>query len=139
MPEITRNPVMTAPTRDTHTTWQTNNPIIPEGVLCITKNRLYEGSVEYFVGDGIKTYTELDKFGCTGYNGITTDAKNAPTGVAGLDANAKIAKAQLPDAAVTDTDLTSALAGYQPAISILTAEPSASNLDEGEIAFVVEA
>ena len=166
MPEITRNAVMTAPTRDTHALWTVNNPIIPEGVLCITKDRLYEGSVEYFVGDGVKTYNELDKFGCTGYGCVTEEAFE--TTLASYATKAELGsyatKAELTGTYATKAELTGTyatkaelgsyatkaeltgtyatkaeLGNYQPAISVLTAEPSASALDEGEIAFVVEA
>lgn len=64
MTELIRNAAMTAPTRDTHTNWSTHDPILPEGVFAITKDRRYAGSVEYFIGDGFSTYSELPKFGC---------------------------------------------------------------------------
>ncbi|WP_307755764.1 hypothetical protein [uncultured Cloacibacillus sp.] len=54
---------MTAPTRDTHANWTTNNPVLPEGVLGIVKDRRYSGSVEYIVGDGVTAYSALKKFG----------------------------------------------------------------------------
>ena len=63
MTEHTRTAVMTAPTRDTHTNWAANNPILPEGVLGVVFSRLYSGSVEFFVGDGTHTYAELEKSG----------------------------------------------------------------------------
>ena len=60
----TRESKMIAPTRDAHTNWTVNNPILPEGVFAITKGRLHAESVEYFIGDGTHTYNELAKFGC---------------------------------------------------------------------------
>lgn len=63
MAEHTRTAVMTAPTRDTHVNWTANNPILPEGVLGVVFSRLYNGSVEFFVGDGTHTYAELEKSG----------------------------------------------------------------------------
>ena len=48
-----------APTRDTATAWAENDPILPEGVLALVKDRLFEGSVEYIIGDGESKYSEL--------------------------------------------------------------------------------
>ena len=48
-----------APTRDTYENWVAHNPIIPEGVLCLVKDRLFNGSLEYLIGDGKSTFTEL--------------------------------------------------------------------------------
>ena len=48
-----------APTRDTDTAWTENDPIVPEGVLCLVKDRLFDGSLEYFIGDGESKYSEL--------------------------------------------------------------------------------
>lgn len=48
-----------APTRDTATAWSENDPLVPEGVLCLVKDRLFEGSLEYFIGDGEHKYSEL--------------------------------------------------------------------------------
>jgi len=48
-----------APTRHEHDEWAANNPILPEGVLGLVKDRLFEGSVEYIIGDGEHTYSEL--------------------------------------------------------------------------------
>ncbi len=56
----------TAPTRGTHTQWlaaETAGKIVPEGVLCISKDRLYSGSIEYFMGDGVNGYSKLSKQG----------------------------------------------------------------------------
>lgn len=51
------------------------------------------------------------------------------------DAQTYATKTELEGTYATKTELED----YQPAISILTAEPSAGSLAEGEIAFVVEA
>lgn len=48
-----------APTRHEHDKWAANNPILSEGVLGLVKDRLFEGSVEYIIGDGEHTYSEL--------------------------------------------------------------------------------
>lgn len=64
MTTYTRDNKLIAPTRDTHTNWSTNNPVLPEGVLAITTDRLYAGSVEYFIGDGTSAYSALKK--CAG-------------------------------------------------------------------------
>ena len=48
-----------APTRDTHANWTLHNPVLPEGVLGAVKDRLWSGSLEFVMGDGISTYTEL--------------------------------------------------------------------------------
>ncbi|KEJ93453.1 hypothetical protein [Synergistes jonesii] len=71
----TRTAAMTAPTRDTHANWTANNPIVPEGVLCITKDRNYAGSTEYFIGDGVNVYNNLMKFG------VSPDSINAVTSI----------------------------------------------------------
>ena len=149
MPEQTREYKMLAPTRDTHSAWTANDPIIPEGVLCIVKGRLYAGSVEYFIGDGTSKYSELAKFGCiqtedgkipiehipsipasklTGTitasqlaeTYVKTSEKGAANGVATLGSDGKIPVSQTPS-------------------KILTAEPDADDLAEGEVAYGVEA
>lgn len=184
MADQTRTPQMIAPTRDTHGTWTVNNPIMPEGVLCVTKDRQYPGSVEYFMGDGTHTYTELAKFGCFkgadekipiddlpvgaagGVAGLDANKKvpaaNLPigeaSGIAGLDADKKIKAADLPkitaamlaetyiktDAknaagGVAGLDASGKLAVTQLPTKILTAEPTAADLAENEVAYVVEA
>ena len=50
-----------APTRDTHANWTLHNPVLPEGVIGAVKDRLWSGSLEFVMGDGISTYTELPK------------------------------------------------------------------------------
>ena len=162
MPEQTREYKMLAPTRDTHSAWTANDPIIPEGVLCIVKGRLYAGSVEYFIGDGVHTYNELQKFGCTTDGDgkilieqlpssvLTSTSKNTANGIAGLDANGKIQMAQLPSNILTTThrgaangvaslDSSAKIPISQIPTKILTAEPDAGDLAEGEVAYVVEA
>lgn len=52
-----------APTRDTHANWTLNNPVLPDGVMGIVKDRLYTGSLEFFLGDGETAYTGLPKSG----------------------------------------------------------------------------
>lgn len=54
-----RDTHLIAPTRDTYTNWVEHNPIIPEGVFCLVKDRLFDGSLEYLIGDGTRTFTEL--------------------------------------------------------------------------------
>ncbi len=48
-----------APTRDTDTAWTENDPIVPEGVQCLVKDKLFDGSLQYFIGDGESKYSEL--------------------------------------------------------------------------------
>lgn len=162
MPEQTRTAAMTAPTRDIHASWAANNPILPEGVFAITKNRLYTGSVEFFIGDGVHTYNELQKFGCTTDGDgkilieqlpssvLTSTSKNTANGIAGLDATGKIQMAQLPSNILTTThrgaangvaslDGSAKIPVSQIPTKILTAEPDADDLAEGEVAYVVEA
>lgn len=52
-----------APSRGTHTYWTDKDPVIFEGVIGLTKDRLFPGSLEYFVGDGTHKYSELHKYG----------------------------------------------------------------------------
>lgn len=73
MTEPVREPKLIAPTRHIHAIWESNNPVVPEGVLCITKDRLYTGSVEYFIGDGTNPYTMLPKFGMNSQEGTASD------------------------------------------------------------------
>lgn len=73
MTEPVREPKLIAPTRHIHAIWESNNPVVPEGVLCITKDRLYTGSVEYFIGDGTNPYTLLPKFGMNSQEGTASD------------------------------------------------------------------
>ncbi|MBQ2470477.1 MAG: hypothetical protein II514_04765 [Ruminococcus sp.] len=59
---IQRETRLLAPTRDEYTDWVTNNPIVPEGVLCMVKDRLFEGSLEYFIGDGVNEFTDMTTY-----------------------------------------------------------------------------
>lgn len=52
-----------APSRGTHTYWADKDPVIFEGVIGLTKDRLFPGSLEYFIGDGTHRYSELPKYG----------------------------------------------------------------------------
>lgn len=61
MTGMIRQPLLTAPTRDMHANWAANNPILPEGVLAMTKGRLGTGSLEALLGDGVSAYDALDK------------------------------------------------------------------------------
>ena len=63
MTTLTRENKLTAPTRNSHVAWTVTNPVVPEGVLIIVKDRLYVGSVEYAIGDGVSNYNALRKFG----------------------------------------------------------------------------
>lgn len=59
-----RVPRLLAPTRAAHSDWMARNDnlIIPDGVLCLTLDRLFNGSMEYFIGDGIHKYEDLPKY-----------------------------------------------------------------------------
>jgi len=46
-----------------HADWSSYEGIIPANALCITVGRLSPGQAEYFVGDGVHRYADLDKFG----------------------------------------------------------------------------
>lgn len=46
-----------APTRHEYEYWVANDPVIPEGVICIVKDRLFEGSREYIISN-----SDTDKF-----------------------------------------------------------------------------
>ena len=35
-----------APTRDTHANWELNNPVLPDGVMGIVKDRLFAGTLK---------------------------------------------------------------------------------------------
>ena len=87
-----RIPRLLAPSRDTHTNWNTKDPIIPEGVYGITFDRLFDGSAEYFIGDGIHKYSELTKYG-----GAEASATSKANTLVLRDGNGKIDKASLPN------------------------------------------
>lgn len=65
--------------------------------MCFTYDRLFNGSIEYFVGDGTKRYSQLPKFA-----GATMSATSvANTGVL-RDGNGKIDRVSLPVATATE-------------------------------------
>lgn len=128
---------MIAPSRDTHTNWNDKDPVILEGVLGFTKNRIFDGSLEYFVGDGVHRYSELPKYGGAE---ASTSKKNYTLVL--RDGNGKIDSASLPDATPTsagavkasttvapDTvvkaDSNGSLDGWRTAISNAIADPNA--------------
>ncbi len=92
LPETHRVQRLIAPSRDTHTNWNDKDPIIKEGVLGYTKDRLFNGSLEYFIGDGVHKYSELTKYAAA----EASTSKKANTLVLRND-NGKIDKASLPD------------------------------------------
>lgn len=96
---ITRIVKGTAPVRDTHTNWNSNNPTIPEGLWCCVYDRIYSGSAEWFVGrlnNGIEmTYRELVTANFI-YNFNYKDDKGQRNGLASLDSRTKIPIAQIP-------------------------------------------
>ena len=84
---------MIAPSRDTHNNWNDKDPVILEGVLGFTKDRLFSGSLEYFVGDGIHKYSELPKYG--GAEASSTKKNNT---LVLRDGSGKIDSDSLPEA-----------------------------------------
>ena len=92
LPETHRVQRLIAPSRDTHTNWNDKDPVIKEGVLGFTKDRLFNGSLEHFIGDGVHKYSELPKYG----GAEASSSKKANTLVL-RDASGKIDKASLPD------------------------------------------
>ena len=70
-----------APTRDTHANWELNNPVLPDGVMGIVKDRLFAGSLEIVIGDGETAYTNLPKSGLKVYT--STPQKATAAGSAG--------------------------------------------------------
>ena len=56
---VQRETRLLAPTRHEYSEWHDRDPLVPEGVLCLVKDRLFEGSLEYFIGDGTHTFNEL--------------------------------------------------------------------------------
>lgn len=70
-----------APTRDTHANWEFNNPVLPDGVMGIVKDRLFAGSLEIVIGDGENAYTNLPKSGLKVYT--STPQKATAAGSAG--------------------------------------------------------
>jgi len=82
-----------APSRGTHTYWAAKDPVIYEGVIGLTKDRLFNGSLEYFIGDGVHKYSELPKYG--GAEASSTKKNNT---LVLRNGNGKIDSASLPDA-----------------------------------------
>ena len=93
MTTLTRENKLTAPTRNSHVAWTATNPVVPEGVLIIVKDRLYVGSVEYAIGDGVSNYNALRKFGeakdVDGKIDLANVMTNSANGLLKLDANGK--------------------------------------------------
>lgn len=93
MTTLTRENKLTAPTRNSHVAWTATNPVVPEGVLIIVKDRLYVGSVEYAIGDGVSNYNALRKFGeakdADGKIDLANVVTNSADGLLKLDANGK--------------------------------------------------
>lgn len=93
MTTLTRENKLTAPTRNSHVAWTATNPVVPEGVLIIVKDRLYVGSVEYAIGDGVSNYNALRKFGeakdAAGKIDLANVVTNSAEGLLKLDANGK--------------------------------------------------
>lgn len=92
LPETHRVQRLIAPSRDTHTNWSDKDPVIKEGVLGFTKDRLFNGSLEYFLGDGVHKYSELTKYAAA----EASSSKKANTLVL-RNSSGKIDKASLPD------------------------------------------
>lgn len=91
LPETHRVLRLLAPSRGTHTYWTDKDPVILEGVIGLTKDRLFPGSLEYFIGDGEHKYSELPKYG-----GAEASILSKAYTLVLRDANGKIDKASLP-------------------------------------------
>lgn len=114
---VSRTNKWVAPCRGTHTLWLQTNPTIPEGVLCISTDRLYTGSSEWFLGETDKTYSTLvDEGKLRNYD--YSRYKAIANGIASLDSRIKVPIAQLP-------------------ITISTATPTASDGNNGDIWIVI--
>lgn len=130
---------MLAPSRGTHTYWADKDPVIYEGVIGLTKDRLFPGSLEYFIGDGVHKYSELPKYG--GAEASVTSKANT---LVLRDADGKISmdSITLPDATPTTKGVVKAsttkagdnvvkaddnggLGGWKDAISDAIANPNA--------------
>jgi len=131
-----------APSRGTHTYWADKDPVIFEGVIGLTKDRLFPGSLEYFIGDGIHKYSELPKYG-----GAEASILSKAYTLVLRDANGKIDSSsidfpEVPDATPTSKGVVKAsttkagdnvvkadadgnLSGWKDAISDAVANPSA--------------
>lgn len=94
MTTLTRENKLTAPTRNSHVAWTATNPVVPEGVLIIVKDRLYVGSVEYAIGDGVSNYNALRKFGeakdADGKIDLANVVTNSADGLLQLDADGNV-------------------------------------------------
>lgn len=56
---------------DTLANWELHNPVIPEGVLCIEKSGV--DTIKIKIGDGVKTYTQLNYFAAGGSTVLATE------------------------------------------------------------------
>lgn len=125
-----------APSRGTHTYWTDKDPVIFEGVIGFTKDRLFPGSLEYFIGDGAHKYSELPKYG-----GAEASILSKAYTLVLRDANGKIDSASLPEATPTNAgavkasttkagdnvvkaDSNGSLDGWKDAISDAVANPN---------------
>lgn len=142
MPETHRVQRLLAPSRGTHTYWTDKDPVIFEGVIGLTKDRLFPGSLEYFIGDGAHKYSELPKYG-----GAEASILNKAYTLVLRDANGKIDSSsidfpEVPDATPTSkgvvkasvtkagdnvvkADANGGLDGWRTAISNAIADPNA--------------
>lgn len=142
MPETHRVQRLLAPSRGTHTYWIDKDPVIFEGVIGLTKDRLFPGSLEYFIGDGTHKYSELPKYG-----GAEASILSKAYTLVLRDANGKIDSSsidfpEVPDATPTSkgvvkasvtkagdnvvkADANGGLGGWKDAISDAVANPSA--------------
>ncbi len=84
-----------APTRDTATAWAENDPIVPEGVFFLVKDRLFEGSLEYAIGDGESKYSELSMLYAGAPLSRTGAANHSPLAASG---ESTLDPSWLPDA-----------------------------------------
>ena len=126
-----------APSRGTHTYWTDKDPVIFEGVIGLTKDRLFPGSLEYFIGDGAHKYSELPKYG-----GAEASILSKAYTLVLRDADGKIDSASLPEATPTNAgavkasttkagdnvvkaDANGSLDGWKDAISDAVANPNA--------------
>ena len=106
-----------APSRGTHTYWTEKDPVIYEGVIGLTKDRLFPGSLEYFIGDGTHRYSELPKYG--GAEASSTKKSNT---LVLRDANGLIDSASIPASTTTNpnnvvkADDNGSLSGWKDAI-----------------------
>jgi hypothetical protein len=116
--------------------------VIFEGVIGFTKDRLFSGSLEYFIGDGVHKYSELPKYG-----GAEASILSKAYTLVLRDANGKIDSSsidfpEVPDATPTSkgvvkasvtkagdnvvkADANGGLDGWRTAISNAIADPNA--------------